>query len=206
MLICLRYLNKDESNSENETLIVTLLRLLDLKDTNLVDWNFRNLQLTVDKSHDLKKGDRQFLKDLLAIPGNKSGYESKSLKKKIQDFLIKNYSSRNVRYMTDDSEKIKVDVKIIDRIGKSEWNEIEWVVWKISLDPSSEFIKDGQVKNVVYQFDSTFQKKRIDISSTDDNGKFSINVMGWEERKFDIELHRNDGAILKMVSDLKERE
>jgi len=58
----------------------------------------------------------------------------------------------------------------------------------------------------VYQFDSTFQEKRIDISSTEDNGKFSINVMGWEERKFDLELHRDVGPILKMVGDLKERE
>ena len=156
----------------------------------------------------MENGDKQFLKDLLAIPGNKSGYESKLLKKKIQDFLVKNNSSRNVHYMTDDSEKIKVDVKIIDSVGKSEWNEIEWVVWNISLDPSSEFIKDGRIKYVVYKFDSTFLDKRVDnkISSTDDNGKFSINVMGWEERKFEIELHRNDGSILKMISNLKERE
>ena len=44
MLICLRYLNKDKDNSDNETLIVDLLRLLELKDTKLVDWNFENLQ------------------------------------------------------------------------------------------------------------------------------------------------------------------
>jgi hypothetical protein len=61
---------------------------------------------------------------------------------------------------------------------------------------------------VVYKFDSTFQDKRVDnkISSTDDNGKFSLNVMGWEKRKFEIELHRNDDSILKMISNLKARE
>ena len=37
----------------------------------------------------------------------------------------------------------------IDKIGKSERNQIEWVVWNIPLDPSSEFIKDGQVRYVV---------------------------------------------------------
>jgi hypothetical protein len=116
--------------------------------------------------------------------------------------------SRNVRYITDDNDKIIVDVKVIDRAGKSEWNEIEWVVWNVSLDPKSEFIKDGQLKYVVYKFDSSFQDKRVDnkITSTDGDGKFSINVMGWEERKFDIELHRNDGSILKMISNLKEKE
>jgi tetratricopeptide (TPR) repeat protein len=211
MLICLRYLNKDESNSDNERLIVDLLRLLDLKDTSLVDWNFHNLQSTVDKSQDLKNGDKEFLKNLLSIPGNKPTYESKALKKKIQDFVVKNdLGSRNVHYIPDDGEKIKVEVKIIDEIGKSEWNEIKWVVWNISLNPSSEFIKDGQVKYVTYTFDPSFQDKRVDkkIYPKDDNGKFSINVMGWdgEERKFEIELHRNDDSILKMTSILKARE
>jgi hypothetical protein len=64
------------------------------------------------------------------------------------------------------------------------------------------------VEYVVYTFDSTFQDKREDkkIYSKDDNGKFSIYVMGWEETKFEIEMHRNDGSILKMTSNLKERE
>jgi len=206
MLLCLRYLKNNEPNSNNEELIVKLLILLDLKDTKLVDWNFLNLQTIIQKSQDLKEEDKQFLDVLLSIPGNKSQYESKSLKNKIQDFLNKINSSRNVCFITVDDEKIKVNVKQIDSIGKSEWNEIEWFVWNISIDPSPEFIKDGQIKHVVYQFDSTFQEKRIDISSTEDNGKFSINVMGWEERKFDLELHRDVGPILKMVGDLKERE
>jgi hypothetical protein len=203
MLICLRYLNKDGSNPDNNKQIEILLRLLDLKDTKLVEWNFRNLQITINKSHDLEDGDKKFLKDLLSIPGNKSAYESKLLKKKIQNFLIKNNSSRSVSNV-DDSEKIKVDVDIIDRRGKSEWDEIEWVVWKISLNPLSELFKDGQVKSVVYQFDSTFRDKRIEIFSSDHNENYSVNVMGWQERKFDIELHQNDNTILKMVGDLKE--
>ena len=43
LLICLRYLNKDKDNPHNETLIKDLLRLLELKDSKLVDWNFENL-------------------------------------------------------------------------------------------------------------------------------------------------------------------
>jgi hypothetical protein len=74
--------------------------------------------------------------------------------------------------------------------------------------PSSELIKKGQVEYVVYIFNSTFQDKRIDkkIYSKDGKAQFSIYVMGWEERKFQIELHQNDGSILKMISNLKERE
>ena len=43
LLICLRYLNKDKDNPHNETLKEDLLRLLELKDSKLVDWNFENL-------------------------------------------------------------------------------------------------------------------------------------------------------------------
>ena len=43
LLICLRYLNKDGANPNNETLIKDFLRLLELKDSKLVEWNFQNL-------------------------------------------------------------------------------------------------------------------------------------------------------------------
>jgi len=217
MLICLRYLNKDESDSDNETLIEELLKLLNLKDTNLIDWNFQNLKCSVDKSEDLESGDQEFLKNLLSIPGNKPTYESESLKKKIQDFVIKNnLESRNIQYIPDDSDKIRVEVQIIDTIGKSEWNEIEWFVWNISLKISPEFINGTSVDYVVYTFDSSFQdtreKENKKIYPKDDNGKFSINVIGREEeRKFEIELHLKDGkdskngSILKLTSNLKAR-
>ena len=92
----------------------------------------------------------------------------------------------------------------IDKIGKSERNQIEWVVWDIPLDPSSEFIKDGKVRYVVWTFDSTIQDKQIDkkLYPKNDNRKFSVNVIGWEESKFEIEIHRKDGSILKKVSKL----
>jgi len=47
LLICLRYLNKDKANPHNETLIKDLLRLLELKESKLVDWNFQNLNEAV---------------------------------------------------------------------------------------------------------------------------------------------------------------
>lgn len=57
-------------------------------------------------------------------------------------------------------------------------------------------------------FDPIFQDIREDkkIYPKNDNRKFSINVIGWEESKFEIEIHRKDGSILKKVSIIKERE
>jgi len=61
---------------------------------------------------------------------------------------------------------------------------------------------------VVYIFDPTFQDIREDkkLYPKNDNRKFSVNVIGWEESKFEIEVHRKYGSILKKVSNLIERE
>jgi tetratricopeptide (TPR) repeat protein len=205
LLICLRYLNKDEANSNNETLIKNLLRLLELKDSKLVDWNFQNLQDTVYSSKDIKDEDKEFLKNLLSIPG-KPKDESESLKKKIQDFVKKRKpDSINIDYISDDDdERIKLEVAIKERLGKSEGNEIEWFLWNISLELSPEFLNDESVDYVVYMFDPTFQDKRDDkkLYPKDGKAKFSIYVIGWEESKFEIELHRKNGSILKMVRKL----
>ena len=68
-LICLRYLNKDGSNSENERLIKDLLRLLDLKDSKLVVWNFQNLEEVINDHKSITFEDKGFLTDILSIPG-----------------------------------------------------------------------------------------------------------------------------------------
>jgi hypothetical protein len=204
MLICLRYLNKDATNSDNETLIRELLRLLDLKDSRLIDWNFQNLKNIIDNK-DIKSEDKEFLKNLLSIPGSKTKNEYELLKKKIQDFVINDeHDFRNVHYIPDDEEKItvKFDKK---NLGKSELDEIEWVLWNISLKISTEFINDESVDYVIYTFDPTFQDKRDNktLYPNDGKGDFSINVIGWEETKFEIELHLKNGSIQKMVSNLK---
>ena len=211
LLICLRYLNKDKANPHNETLIKDLLRLLELKDSKLVDWNFENLNEAVKtavKNKDINDEDGRFLTNLLSIPGNKPKDESESLKKKIGDFVMKSKpDSKNIEYISDDDERIKVHVVVKERLGKSELNGIEWFLWNISLELSPEFLNDESdesVDYVVYMFDPTFQDRREDKKLYLKDGKagFSTNVIGWEETKFEIEMHRKDGSILKKVSKL----
>jgi tetratricopeptide (TPR) repeat protein len=202
MLICLRYLNKDKTNSDNE--IRELLRLFDLKDSKLIDWNFQNLKRIVENSKVIKDDDREFLKNMLCLPGNKPENE-KLIKKKIHDFVINKLDLRNVEYIPDDDERIKVKVEL-KKLGKSELDEIEWVLWNISLKISSKYyINDKSVAYVVYKFDPTFQDKRENKTLYPDIGKedFSINVIGWEATKFEIELSLKNGSIQKMVSNLK---
>ena len=49
LLICSNYLHKGKVESSNAKLIEELLRLLSLKDSKLVDWNFKNLEKIIDK-------------------------------------------------------------------------------------------------------------------------------------------------------------
>ena len=214
MLICLRYLNKDKANPHNETLIKDLLRLLELKDSKLVDWNFQNLNEAVKtavKNKDINDEDGRFLTNLLSIPGNKPKDESESLKKKIGDFVMKSKpDSKNIEYISDDDERIKVHVVIKERLGKSELNGIEWFLWNISLELSPEFLNDESdesVDYVVYMFDPTFQDRREDkkLYPKDGKAQFLTNVIGWEETKFEIEMHRKNGYILKKVSKLDKK-
>jgi hypothetical protein len=84
-------------------------------------------------------------------------------------------------------------------------DEIEWVLWSISLKIPQKYINDKSVDYVVYTFDPTFQDKRDNKKLYPNEGKenFSIDVIGWEPTKFEIELHLRDGSIQKMVSNLK---
>ena len=216
LLICLRYLNKDKDNPHNETLIKDLLRLLELKDSKLVDWNFENLNEAVKtavKNKDMNDEDGRFFTNLLSIPGNKPKDESESLKKKIEDFVMKNKpKTKKIHYISDDDERIKVHVVIKERLGKSELNGIEWFLWNISLELSPEFLNnesDESVAYVVYTFDPTFQDKREredkKLYPKDGKAQFLTNVIGWEETKFEIEIHRKDGSILKKVSKLDKK-
>jgi len=115
--------------------------------------------------------------------------------------------SKNIEYISDDDERIKAHVVIKERLGKSELNGIEWFLWNISLELSPEFLNnesDESVDYVVYTFDPTFQDRREDkkLYPKDGKAQFSTNVIGWEETKFEIEMHRKNGSILKKVSKL----
>ena len=211
LLICLRYLNKNAATPHNDTLKKDLLRLLELKDSKLVDWNFDNLNEAVTiavKNKDINDEDGRFLTNLLSIPGNKPKDENELLKKNIGDFVMKHKpGTEKINYISDDDERIKVHVVINERLRKSKFNEIEWFLWNISLELSPEFFNhesDVPVDYVVYMFDPTFQDIRDDkkLYPKNDNRKFSVNVIGWEESKFEIEIHRKDGSILKKVSKL----
>jgi len=211
LLICLHYLKGNEAYAHSETLIKDLLRLLDLKDSKLVEWNFINLKEVIDKEI-TSKDDKDFLTSILSIPGEKPEEDIEALKKKILDYLVKNnqqFDNDNIQFISDNNVEKIVKIKTTP-IDKSKDHETQWYHWSISLD-LSELAGEGSVEYVVYTFDPTFRDTRDesdkkilpkDVKEVKDGiQNFPISVIGWKESKFEIELKRN-GSILKMVSKL----
>ena len=70
-----------------------MLRLLDLKDSKLVEWNFQNLEDVINDDKSITFEDKGFLTGILSIPGAKPKEDIDALKRKIQDYLVKNSTS-----------------------------------------------------------------------------------------------------------------
>ena len=147
-----------------------------------------------------------FLKTIVSIPGAKPKNDVEELKKKIQDFVInKKLYSDTAKYMPDNITEKIVKVKVEERFEKSERDENDWYLWNISLELSREFSGDESVEYVVYRFNPTFQDRREDnkLYAKGNESNFSINVIGWEDTKFEIEMKHKNGSISKMVSKLE---
>ena len=208
LLICSRYLRmKNEPADVNEReanakYIENLLRLINLKDSKFVEWDFHNLQNIVDSDPEIKSEYKDFLKDILSIPGN--NVENEKLKKQIQDFVIRNKLVTNkVEYVPEYNNKMQVRIQgnsVKDEIIKS---EVEWFVWKISFKLLPDYFKDKTVKSIVFKFDPTFKNFEQEFPVEDNNQEFWINVLGTDERKFEIEVNLVNGYTLKMVNKLR---
>ena len=58
------------------------------------------------------------------------------------------------------------------------------------------------MKSIVFKFDPTFKNFEQEFPVEDNNQDFSINVLGTDERKFEIEVNLENGYTLKMVNKL----
>ena len=200
LLIYSNYLYKNGTNSNTQKLIEELLRLCNLKDSNLVDWNFESLKNHIDKNIDSDR-NKDFLSNILSIPGPKSYDVKKLLVQDIQSFLNELQSSK-IKYIDEYLDKIKINVVVEKKIEISEKNNIEWYVWNISIEQPSRVSDDIAIESVIYKFDPSFQDKAQTISAREDN-KFLIKAIGWEESKVEMELNLKDGSRLQKVIALK---
>ena len=118
--------------------------------------------------------------------------------------MNKKLYSDTVSYVPDDLTERVVRVRVEDKI-KSERDENEWYIWNISLDISHLLPTNGPVEYVVYRFAPKYQDRREDKRFYDKSNEpvFSINVIGWQDSRFEIELKHVNGSISKMVSRLK---
>ncbi len=202
LLICLNFLQKKDVVSSNTTeLINELLRLYNLKDSKLVDWNFEPLENFVDDNLDTGK-DKCFLKKILTIPGPKLDKEIKSLNKDIQTFLNE-IQTHNIEYIVNgNTDKIIIKTEIEKKMEKSEKNETEWYVWKVSVIPTIDISENRKIESVTYKFPPSFQDKE-NIFVKDEGKIFFVRAIGWEESKVEVELNLKDGSMLKKVIMLK---
>ena len=203
-MISLHHLNPLKENVPDSyvEILKDLLTLLDLKDTDLVDWNFRNLEEVIYSRRDMDSYDKAFLENIFSIP-NKSKNDIEQLKKEIQQYIVdKKLQYMNINFISNiDTQQV---VKMVTKpIAKSNDN-IQWYLWKISLELSRVFNDNIPVDNVVYTFDPKFQGQQGNSFYTKEGeSNFPINVIGYEETKFEIEIKRKDDSILKMISKLK---
>jgi tetratricopeptide (TPR) repeat protein len=204
LMISLHHLNPLKENVPDSyvEILKDLLTLLDLKDTDLVDWNFRNLEEVIYSRRDMDSYDKAFLENIFSIP-NKSKNDIEQLKKEIQQYIVdKKLEYMNINFISNiDTQQV---VKMVTKpIAKSNDN-IQWYLWKISLELSRVFNDNIPVDNVVYTFDPKFQGQQGNSFYTKEGeSNFPINVIGYEETKFEIEVKRKDDSILKMISKLK---
>ena len=196
LLICSNYLYKNGTNSNTQKLIEELLRLCNLKDSNLVDWNFKSLKNYIDSNK-----NKDFLSNILSIPGPKSEGEKKSLIRDIQSFLNELQSSK-IKYIDEYYDKIKINVVVEKKIEISAKNDLEWYVWNISIEQPSSVSNDIAIESVSYKFDPSFQDKEATIDAREDN-KFLMRAIGWDESKVEMELKLKDDSRLKKVIVLK---
>ena len=203
-MISLHHLNPLKENVPDSyvEILKDLLTLLDLKDTDLVDWNFRNLEEVIYSRRDMDSYDKAFLENIFSIP-NKSKNDIEQLKKEIQQYIVdKKLQYMNINFISNiDTQQV---VKMVTKpIAKSNDN-IQWYLWKISLELSRVFNDNIPVDNVVYTFDPKFQGQQGNSFYTKEGeSNFPINVIGDQETKFEIEVKRKDDSILKMISKLK---
>jgi tetratricopeptide (TPR) repeat protein len=204
LLICSNYLykNGNGNNTSVQKQIEELLRLYNLKDSNLVDWNFESLKKHIAEHIDNHTHeDKDFLGKILSIPGPKSNKTKISLIQDIQSFLNKLQSSK-IKYIDEYYDKIKINVVVEKKIQISAKNDLEWYVWNISIEQPSSVSNDIAIESVSYKFDPSFQDKEATIDAREDN-KFLMRAIGWDESKVEVELNLKDGSRLKKVIVLK---
>ena len=200
LLICSNYLYNNGNNSSIQKQIEELLRLCNLKDSNLVDWDFEALKKHIAEYIDNHE-DKDFLEKILSIPRSKSNKTKISIIQDIQSFLNELQSSK-IKYIDEYYDKIKINVVVEKKIGISVNNDLEWYVWNISIEQPSRVSDDIVIESVSYKFDPSFQDKEATIDAREDN-KFLMKAIGWDESRVEVELNLKDDSRLKKVIVLK---
>ncbi len=192
----------------NATISRELLRLFSLKDSKLIDWDFDNLVMFLQKEPHVSEQNKEFIKKILSIPGKKSKNEVVIIKQNLSDFINK-FQPNKIEYVDDTDNRISINIQIEKKIEINNNNnnhniENETIkqycyIWKISIIKGQEFPNNEKISFVLYEFDPTFKNNIQIVDSRHGLEDFEIKAIGWEGTKVEITINLESKTVWKKV-------
>ena len=173
--ICSTYFNEKKISQKY---IDELLEYCELKNLQLVKWNFNNLINYIKKS-EIDNKTQKLLISILSISKIEEGSKNKFL-----DDIRRLTKS----IQTNTGDKINV-------ISKSEPDKSNagWYYWKVKIEGSENLL--SSIESIEYILDPTYKHSKKTIKSKD-NG-FLIKGKGWSDFDLIIQIHFKNGKKLK---------
>jgi len=195
--ICANYLLKKEISND---LIEELVKYCNLKDLNLVSWNFKNLKNYVLKIN-MESKTKEILCSILSIPELDENSKKIYLDRILADsesILLQKDNETNVNQVKEtlfvDPEQIEISQDIEPNIiEKSSYN------WRLYVKASEHIL--SLIESVEYILDPNYSKN-IQRAFSKGNG-FAIEGTGRFDSNVEIKIMMKDSSIVKKYTKLK---
>jgi len=195
--ICANYLLKKEISND---LIEELVKYCNLKDLNLVSWNFKNLKNYVLKIN-MESKTKEILCSILSIPELDENSKKTYLDRILADsesILLQKDNETNVNQVKEtlfvDPEQIEISQDIEPNIiEKSSYN------WRLYVKASEHIL--SLIESVEYILDPNYSKN-IQRAFSTGNG-FAIEGTGRFDSNVEIKIMMKDSSIVKKYTKLK---
>jgi len=195
--ICANYLLKKEISND---LIEELVKYCNLKDLNLVSWNFKNLKNYVLKIN-MESKTKEILCSILSIPELDENSKKIYLDRILADsesILLQKDNETNVNQVKEtlfvDPEQIEISQDIEPNIiEKSSYN------WRLYVKASEHIL--SLIESVEYILDPNYSKN-IQRTFSKGNG-FAIEGTGRFGSNVEIKIMMKDSSIVKKYTKLK---
>lgn len=163
-----------------QVFIDDLIEFSELKNLELVNWNFNNLIKHVNDSNEIDSKFKKLLFLILSIP--------KIAESDKEQTLVQIRKLSNQQHQQIISEKIKIISK-----SKPDLENIGWYYWELFVKASTELIKS--IVSVEYVLDPTYKESSKTID-TKENG-FLLKGKGWRNFNLVANIHLDSKKKIK---------